>query len=61
MFESKGIELDIAIDLTLQRVLRQAKSAKILLLVAATSLTAENTIIITKIQERIKHMFQDPE
>ena len=61
MFESKGIELDIAIDLTLQRVLRQAKSAKILVLVAATSLTAENTIIITKIQERIQHMFQDPE
>ena len=53
MFESKGTELDIAIDLTLQRVLLQAKSAKILVLVAATSLTAENAIIITKIQERI--------
>lgn len=61
MFESKGIELDIAIDLTLQRVLLQAKSAKVLVLVAATSLTAENTIIITKIQERIQHMFKDPE
>lgn len=49
MFESKGTELDVAIDLTLQRVLLQAKSAKILVLVSATSLTAENTIIITKI------------
>lgn len=28
---------------------------------SATSLTAENTIIITKIQERITHMFKDPE
>jgi len=30
-------------------------------LVSATALTAENSIIITKIQERIQHMFKDPQ
>lgn len=49
MFESKGLELDIAMDLTLQRVLLQAKSAKILVLVSATSLTPESSILVTQI------------
>ena len=61
MFESKGLELDIAIDLTLQRVLLKAKSAKILVLWSATSLTPESSVIVTQIKERIKHMFKDPE
>ena len=39
----------------------QAKSAKILVLVSATSLTPESSVIVTQIQERIKHMFRDPE
>lgn len=39
----------------------KAKSAKILVLVSATSLTPESSVIVTQIQERIKHMFKDPE
>ena len=39
----------------------QAKSSKILVLVSATSLSSENTIIIKQIQDRIAHMFKEPE
>ena len=60
MFESKGLELDIALDLTLQRVLQRSKSAKLVLLVPATILEPSINSLITKIKERLEHMFKDP-
>ena len=61
MFESKGAELDIAMHLTLKKVLTTAKSAKILLLVQATCLIPENNHIIATIREKLQQMFKDPE
>jgi hypothetical protein len=35
MFDSKGDEIDVAVDLTLQMIIREAKSARVLLLIPA--------------------------
>ena len=42
LWETKGVELDIAMQLTLQKVLLSSKSAKLIILVSATILLPEN-------------------
>ena len=51
LFETRGPEIDIAIHLTLQRILLHAKSAKVLVLIAASCLLSNNSHII----DLIKH------
>lgn len=41
IFESKGIELDIAMHLALQKLMISAKSVKVLVMVSALSLTPD--------------------
>lgn len=46
MFESKGPELDTALYLTLQKVLLEAKSAKVLVLVSAHIFLPDNVHMV---------------
>lgn len=61
MFDSKGYELDIAMHMALQRVINQAKSARMLVLVQATCLISENNHIIQTIKGKLNNMFRDAE
>lgn len=60
MFDSKGYDLDIAMHLALQRLITQAKTAKVLVLAQATCLISENNHIITTIIDKLSQMFKDP-
>ena len=60
MFDSKGYDLDIAMHLALQRVITEAKSAKVLVLAPASCLIAETNHIITTIIDKLNQMFKDP-
>ena len=61
LFETRGPEIDIAIHLTLQRILIKAKSAKALVLIASSCLTSVNSHIIDLMKHQLNLMFQDPE
>lgn len=61
LFETRGPEIDIAIHLTLQRILLKARSAKVAVLLAASCLTSVNSHIIDLIKHQLNYMFQDPE
>ena len=61
LFETRGPEIDIAIHLTLQRILLQAKSAKVLVLIAASCLINTNNHVIDLIKHQMNLMFKDPE
>lgn len=61
MFDSKGAEIDVLIDLTLKWVVQRAKSVKILLVMPANQFISNSRSIITTIQERLSHMFKTPE
>ena len=61
MFDCKGILLDIPMELALQRILMQARSAKIVVLVSASILLPDNARLITEILKKLKNMFKDPE
>ena len=61
MFESRGPELDIAINVTLQKVLVASKSAKALVLVQASILEPQNTEILNQVKQRLAVMFKEPE
>lgn len=50
LFETRGPEIDIAIHLTLQRILRKARSAKAMVLLPASALTPANSFIIDLIK-----------
>ena len=60
MFETRGPDIDIAIHLTLQKILREAKSAKIMVLIAATCLRSSDNHIIDLVKNELELMFQDP-
>lgn len=61
MFDCKGVILDIALELSLQRILMQARSAKLVLLVSAGVFTPENSKMITEIKSKLNDMFAAPE
>ena len=61
LFETRGPEIDIAIHLTLQRILIKARSAKALVLIASSCLTSVNNHIIDLMKHQLNLMFQDPE
>lgn len=61
LWETKGVELDIAMQLTLQKVLLNSKSAKLIILVSATILLPENQKMLTNIKEKLNNMFKEPE
>lgn len=61
MFESKGDEIDVAMDLALQRILLQSKSAKVVLLFSAGGLTQGSKESIQLVKRRLGLMFKDPE
>lgn len=61
MFDSRGDEFDITQDLTLQKLILSAKSAKILVLVSAQCLTMGSSVLIKIINERLGCMFDQPE
>ena len=60
LFEQRGAELDIAIHLTLQKILKTAKSTKVVVLVSATCFQPENSKIIDIIKCELETMFKDP-
>ena len=53
MFDSKGEEIDITIDLTLQMIIRKARSCKILLLIPASHFRPENRSQITLVKSKL--------
>lgn len=57
MFDSKGTILEIAMLLSLQRIIMQAKTAKVVVMVSAGILTPENQKMITSVKEKLKFMF----
>ena len=57
LFETRGPEIDIAIHLTLQRIMLKAKSAKALVLLASSCLTSVNSHIIDLIKHQLNLMF----
>lgn len=61
IFESKGVELDIASHLALQRIMLKAKSVKVLVLVAAPSFSPDLNQIIELILDELNLMFAEPE
>ena len=50
LFETRGPEIDIAIHLTLQRILSKSRTAKAIVLLSATCLKSENSHIIDLIK-----------
>jgi len=61
MFDSKGAEIDVLIDLTLKWVVERAKSVKMLLVMPANTFMPNARAIIVTVQERLSHMFNKPE
>ena len=61
MFDCKGLILDIALELSLQRILKNAKSSKIVLLISAGVFLPENSKMITEVKNKLKSMFREPE
>lgn len=61
MFDSKGPIMDIAMLLGLQRILRKAKKAKVLIMVSAGVLEPSATKLITEIKNMLNCMFKNPE
>jgi len=61
MFDSKGAEIDVLIDLTLKWVVERAKSVKMLLVMPANTFMPNARAIIVTVQERLSHMFKNPE
>jgi len=57
MFETRGPEIDIAIHLTLQKILREAKSAKIMVLISATCLRSSDNHVIDLVKNELSLMF----
>lgn len=60
MFDSKGVVLDIALELSLQRLLKMAKSSRIALLVSAGVFVPGNNLMVTEIKAKLKSMFKEP-
>jgi len=61
MFDSKGIILDIVLELSLQRLLKMTKSSKIVLLVSAGVFVPGNSLMITEIKTKLNFMFKEPQ
>lgn len=61
LFESKGAELDIAMQITLQKVIMRAKSARVLVLVSASTFLGENQRTLSVIKQKLSAMFGNPE
>lgn len=61
MFDSKGAEIDVLIDLTLKWVIERAKSVKMLLVMPANCFMPNSRAIIKVVQERLSYMFTKPE
>ena len=60
LFETRGAEIDIAIHLTLQKILRKSKSAKVLVLLSSSSLRPDACHIIDLIKHELNLMFKEP-
>ena len=61
MFESRGPELDVAVSLTLQKILSDARSVKTLILVQASILEPTNAEILRQVKQKLNNMFLEPE
>ena len=57
MFDSRGDEISMAIDLALQMIIKRAKSTKILLMLSAFHFLADNQSILQNIIHRLNFMF----
>ena len=60
MFDSKGSEIEIAIDLALQMVIKKSKSTKLGLIVPTNHFMPDSLRIIKEIQEKLSFMFPKP-
>lgn len=56
----KCTEIDLALQLSLQKVLTQAKTARVLLLLSAKYFLPDNLSKLSHIKERLSGMFQEP-
>lgn len=61
LFESKGLELDISMQLTLHKLITESKKAYILVLVSAGILLPENVKLFGNIKKKLNTMFDQPE
>lgn len=61
LFESKGPELDISMQLGLQRLISNSKKAYILVLVSATIFLPESARLFTNIKDKLDSMFDEPQ
>ena len=61
LFESKGPELDISMQMTLQKLISQSKSAHILLLVSAGVFLPDSIKLLGDIKKKLNMMFEQPE
>ena len=60
MFDSKGGEMQIIIDLSLKMIIEQASSTKIVLVYSAFNFCPDSQQATTSILERLSFMFSDP-
>ena len=61
MFDSKGAEMDIAIELLLQMIIREAKCTKLALLLSASQFNSDTVKLLSIVKERLSYMFLEPE
>lgn len=61
MFDCKGFLADIPMEMALQRIFRNAKSARLVVLVSASILLPDNGRLITEIKNKLEYMFDEPE
>ena len=61
MFDCKGILLDIPMEMALQRILKNARSSKLVVIVSASILLPDNARLITEIKKKLENMFKNPE
>jgi hypothetical protein len=61
LFESKGPELDISMQLTLHKLITESKKAYILVLVSAGIFLPESVKLFSDIKKKLNTMFDQPE
>lgn len=61
MFDTKGTVIEIAMLMALQKIIKRAKSVKIIVLVSAGVFDPSNTKLIKEIKSKLEFMFDKPE
>lgn len=61
MFDTKGTVIEIAMLMALQKIIKRAKSVKIIVLVSAGVFDPSNTKLIKEIRSKLEFMFDKPE